>query len=153
MKRFQKAVGMFSAICIMASVNAPVYAAEVSPVYSSNPMEIVVSPRTTGIRLDETFNENGDTSWTDFFDVPTSEKSYRVWVHNTGDVTLTVKICSESYTGTLQSKFTVAPGEQAYDDLRVGASDTRRYVTIVGTSGKPFSGRIRVRSATSSSEF
>ncbi|MBU5436123.1 hypothetical protein [Pseudoflavonifractor sp. MSJ-37] len=106
------------------------------------------------IRLDETFNEDGSRSWTDYFDVPGTERHYRVWVNNTGKTSITVRITSDSYTGAKQSEFTVAAGSQDYRDLclsNIGGG--RRYISIIGTSGNAFSGRVRVRTAASTSEF
>lgn len=126
-----------------------------SAVVSPAPSESVPPsplPDTINPALDAPFSGDGEGSWTGYFDVPEEEPSFHVRVENTGETPLTVHITSETLTGTLQAELTVPVG--GTETAQVLNTDSgRRYVSIIGTAGNPFSGHILIRTASDPALF
>lgn len=141
-------------VCLMALVALPACSPREEGIHPS-PAGVESSPDpappeepTSSVCFDGTFHEDGDRSWSDYFDVPLSEQNYRLWIGNTGDTDLTVRLTSGSYTGGLHIEFEVPAGEEVYQDFQLRSEDARRYLSISGRGGAPFSGRVYVHSAT-----
>ena len=141
-------------VCLMALAALPACSPREEGIHPS-PAGVESSPDpappeepTSSVCFDGTFHEDGERSWSDYFDVPLSEQNYRLWIGNTGDTDLTVRLTSGSYTGGLHIEFEVPAGEEVYQDFQLRSEDARRYLSISGRGGAPFSGRVYVHSAT-----
>lgn len=118
------------------------------PVYGSD----IPITRSNQVIYEETFDKDGSRSFNDIFDVPLAEPFYRVWVKNTSNVTIHVKVTYSSYEGMLATSFDVPAGGQVFRNCN-STSGGRRYITISSDYGYAYSGTVKVRTASTLDEL
>ena len=110
--------------------------------------------RASQLRLDTSFDGNGDEGKEILFPILPQEPWYRVWVQNTGDHTIYFQVLHGDKYGPLQTPelIDLEPGEQTSLVFLSLQGGTKCFY-VSSYYGYPFEGIVRVRSASTEEEL
>ena len=141
--KLRKFISLFLGLCLTLSCALSIPASAQVP-----------TSRSSQLRLDTSFDGNGDEGKEILFPILSQEPWYRVWVQNTGDHTIYVQVLHGDKYGPLQTPelIDLEPGEQTSLVFLSLQGGTKCFY-VSSYYGYPFEGIVRVRSTSTEEEL